>query len=189
MVDSSRVKGVAFRSVFASVGKLRGKAAQQATLARLSEELQNGFTYGAIVSGGWYSIDWYKELFKAIRAATGEGKELVHDIGRQCTRDDMSGIYSVLAKLISPQSLLSLSQRVFSNYYSLGKVEAVESRRGYSHARWTECRGFDENMWTEILGSCAQLLEIGGAQNVRARIVSGGHDGSDSMEVAAHWSA
>ena len=70
MADGSRVKGVAFRSVFASLGKLRGKPAQQAALSRLGEELQNAFNYGGIVPGGWYPIDWYKELFSAIRSAT-----------------------------------------------------------------------------------------------------------------------
>lgn len=188
MAESPRVKGVAFRSVHTSLGKLRGKSAQQAALAACGTELRDGFTYGAIVPGGWYSIDWYKELFAAIRSSTGEGKELVTEIGRQCTRDDMSGIYSMIAKLISPQSLFSLSQRVFSNYYSVGKVEVVESRKGYNQARWSGCAQFDENMWTEILGSCIQLLEIGGAESVRARILSGGHDGSDAMEAAAHWS-
>jgi hypothetical protein len=188
MADSAKVKGVAFRSVFASLGKLRGKSAQEAALAVAGDELKSGFTYGAIVSGGWYPIEWYRELFRVIRSSTGEGKELVHEIGRQCTRDDMTGIYSVLAKLISPQSLFSLSQRVFSNYYSAGSVEVVESRKGYTNARWSHCQGFDENMWTEILGSCVQLLEIGGANNVRARILSGGQDGNEAMEAAAHWS-
>lgn len=64
----------------------------------------------------------------------------------------------------------------------------VESRKGYSQAHWTNCQAFDENMRTEILGSCVQLLEIGGAENVRARILQGGHDGSDTMDAAAHWS-
>jgi hypothetical protein len=188
MAETPRVKGVAFRSVYASLGKLRGAAAQRSVLTEASPELRDGFEYGAIVPGGWYSIDSYKELLCAIRSTTSEGKELIHEIGRQCTRDDMSGVYSMLAKLISPQSLFSLSQRVFSNYYSVGKVVVVESRRGYSHARWSNCHRFDENMWTEILGSCAELLEIGGARNVRARILSGGQDATDEMEATAHWS-
>lgn len=188
MAEAPRVKGVAFRSVYASLGKLRGKEIQLAARGAFTEELKSGFTYGAIVPGGWYPIEWYKDLFRAIRSATGEGKDLVHEIGRQCTRDDMSGIYSMLAKLISPQSLFSLSQRVFSNYYSAGAVEVVESRKGYTHARWKDCHQFDENMWTEILGSCVQLLEIGGARNVRARMVAGGHDGAETMEATAHWS-
>lgn len=188
MVDEPRVKGVAFRSVYVSLGKLRGQSAQRALLESVSVELREGFSYGAIVPGGWYPIDSYKELLRAIRRTTSEGKELVHEIGMQCTRDDMSGVYSVLAKLISPQSLFSLGQRVFSNYYSVGKVEVLESRRGYSHARWVDCYQFDENMWTEILGSSVQLLELGGAKNVRARILKGGHDGTDVMEATAHWS-
>lgn len=188
MVDGPSIKGIAFRSVYASLGKLRGERAQEAVLAAASEQLREGFTYGAIVAGGWYPIELYKELFAVIRSTTGEGKELVHEIGRQCTRQDMSGVYSVIAKLISPQSLFSLSQRVFSSYYSVGKVKVAESRSGYSHATWSECRRFDENMWSEILGSCVQLLEIGGAKHVRARILKGGQDGDDHMEAAAHWS-
>jgi hypothetical protein len=182
------VKGVAFRSVYASLGKLRGEGAQRALIEAGSERLREAFVYGAIVPGGWYPVDLYKELFRTIRAATGEGKELVHEIGRQCSRDDMSGIYSVLAKLISPQSLFSLSQRVFSSYYAVGTVKVIESRQGYSHAAWTGCTDFDENMWTEIMGSCVQLLEIGGAKHVRGRITSGGQDGCDFMEATAHWS-
>lgn len=188
MAEGPSIKGVAFRSVYASLGKLRGEQAQRAVLEAASEQLRHGFAYGAIVTGGWYPIELYKELFMVIRSTTGEGKELVHEIGRQCTRQDMSGVYSVLAKLISPQTLLSLSQRVFSNYYSVGKVKAVESRDGYTHASWSECYGFDENMWSEILGSCVQLLEVGGAKHVRARILKGGLDGDAHMEAAAHWS-
>ena len=70
MVDGPRVKGVAFRSVYGSLGTLRGEPAQQAALAVLSEELRNGFVYGAIVPGGWYPIAWYKELFRGIRSST-----------------------------------------------------------------------------------------------------------------------
>lgn len=188
MASDPQVKGVAFRSVYASLGKLRGEGAQRAALEAVSEELRNGFLYRSIVPGGWYPIESYKELFRGIRSSTGEGKDLVYEIGRQCTRDDMSGIYSVLAKLISPQSLFSLSQRVFSSYYSVGSVKMAESRSGYSHAVWSDCHGFDENMWTEVLGSSAQLLEIGGAKHVRIRILAGGVDGSLGMEATAHWS-
>jgi hypothetical protein len=188
MSAEPRVKGVAFRSVFGSIAKLRGKDVQQAALAKFGPGLRDGFTYGAIVQGGWYPISWYKELFQCIRSVTGEGKELAFEIGRQCTRDDMSGVYSVLVKLISPQTLFNLAQRLFSNYYSQGTVQVIESRKGYTQARWHDCLEFDENMWTEILGSSRQLLELAGAENVRIRATSGGHDRADHMEATAHWS-
>jgi hypothetical protein len=187
MASEPQVKGVAFRSVYASLGKLRGEVAQRSTLEAVSEELRHGFTYRSIVPGGWYPIAQYRELLGGIRTATGESKELVYEIGRQCTRDDMSGIYSVIAKLISPQTLWSLTQRVFSSYYSVGSVKMKETRNGYAHAVWSNCQGFDENMWTEVLGSCVQLLEIARAKDIRIRVLSGGRNGQDSMEAAAHW--
>lgn len=188
MAHEPRVKGVAFRSVYLSLGKLRGEATQRAVLEACSAVLREGFSYGAIVPSGWYPIESYKELLRVIRGATPEGRELLHEIGKQCTREDMTGVYAVLAKLLAPQTLFSLGQRLFANYYSVGNVEVLESRRGYSHARWTNCQQFDENMWTEILGSSVQLLELAGAKNVRARVLDGGQDGADVMEAAAHWS-
>lgn len=43
-------------------------------------------------------------------------------------------------------------------------------------------------MWTEVIGSCEQLLELGGANHVRLRIIAGGGDYADGLELAAHWS-
>jgi hypothetical protein len=188
MADDPKVKGVAFRSVYTSLGKLRGERVQHAALERMNQPLRDGFGYGSIVTSGWYAIELYRELFHVIRDVTQEGKELVHEIGRQCTRDDMSGVYKMIAKLISPETLFSLSQRVFSNYYSVGTVQVVESRHGFTRARWSGCRGFDENMWTELIGSCEQLLEIGGARNVRQHLLSGGGEADESLELSAHWS-
>ncbi|WP_437597949.1 hypothetical protein [Sorangium sp. So ce590] len=77
----------------------------------MSEPLRDGIHYGSIISTGWYPIVWYKDLFHAIRRTSGEGKDLIHQIGRQCTRDDMSGIYKVLAALISPRAGRALELR------------------------------------------------------------------------------
>ncbi|HTN84589.1 MAG TPA: hypothetical protein VL242_12910 [Sorangium sp.] len=188
MTDEPRVKGVAFRSAYVSFGKLRGEPVQKLSLDEMCEPLRHGLRYGSIVSTGWYPIAWYKDLFQAIRRTSGEGKDLIHQIGRQCTRDDMSGIYKVIAALISPSALFSLGQRVFANYYSVGRVQVLQSRRGFTRARWIGCSGFDENMWTEVIGSCEQLLEIGGASHVRQRIIAGGGDHDEHLELTAHWS-
>ncbi|WP_437666343.1 hypothetical protein [Sorangium sp. So ce1182] len=188
MTDEPRVKGVAFRSAFVSFGKLRGEPVQKLSLDEMCEPLRDGLRYGSIVSTGWYPIAWYKDLFQAIRRTSGEGKDLIHQIGRQCTRDDMSGIYKVIAALISPTALFSLGQRVFANYYSVGRVQVLQSRRGFTRARWSGCSGFDENMWTEVIGSCEQLLEIGGASHVRQRVIAGGGEHDEHLELTAHWS-
>jgi len=42
-------------------------------------------------------------------------------------------------------------------------------------------------MWMELAGSCESLLEIASAENVRARVLSGGTDSHSHAEFEAHW--
>lgn len=187
MPEGSRVKGVAFRSVLSSLRTLRGRAVEANVLARLGDDLSNAVKYGGLVVGGWYPIAWYQDLLHVIRASTGEGSELVFEVGQQCSRDDLSGIYRYLVKLLAPETVFSWSQRLFSNYYSMGSVEVVASGKGHTRARWQNCTGFDENMWTEILGSSSEILAIAGARDVDIRRIAGGKNGCDWMEAEARW--
>lgn len=184
----SKVKGVALRSVDTCFTELRGEAARRRADEFLPVELMEGFRYHTVMASGWYAIEQYKALFHAFRSATGEGPELAREIGRLAARHDMAGVHKqILAKLISPQALLSTSQRVFSTYYDTGKFELVESRRGFAHMRATGCLGWDQNMWSELIGSCESLLEISGAKHVRMRALSGGKDDNAFLEVEARW--
>ncbi len=100
----------------------------------------------------------------------------------------MAGVHKqILARLISPQALVGMSQRVFNTYYDTGSFAIEESRRGFIRAKCTGCVGFDENMWSEVAGSCESLLEIAGAKFIRLRIVNGGGDQSDAAEMEARW--
>ena len=76
----------------------------------------------------------------------------------------MSGVHKQsLIKLVSPQALLAMSQRVFNTYYDTGRFAIVHSERGHDQARCGNCVGWDANMWMELAGSCESLLEIAGA--------------------------
>jgi hypothetical protein len=54
-------------------------------------------------------------------------------------------------------------------------------------ARCGNCVGWDHNMWMELAGSCAALLEIAGARDVELHIVSGGLDGNPHATFEARW--
>ncbi|WP_437575576.1 hypothetical protein [Sorangium sp. So ce887] len=43
-------------------------------------------------------------------------------------------------------------------------------------------------MWTEVIGSCEQLPELGGANHVRQRVIGGGGDDDAGLDLTAHWS-
>lgn len=185
---AAKVKGVALRTVETCFLELRGEAARQRADAFLPRELVDAFRYRTVMASGWYAIEQYKALFHAFRSATGEGPELPREIGRLAARHDMAGVHKqILARLISPQALLATSQRVFSTYYDTGRLELVEARRGFAHVRATGCLGWDQNMWSELMGSCESLLEISGAKHVRIRQLSGGKDDDAFLDVEARW--
>ncbi len=91
MAEEPQVKGVAFRSLFASLAKLRGVSTQQAALSAFGEELRSGFAYGGIVPGGWVPHCF---VSGAAGRRAQRGRQLIYDLGRQCTKDDMAAHWS-----------------------------------------------------------------------------------------------
>jgi hypothetical protein len=183
-----KVKGVAFRSIEGAFAELRGEAARQKAREYMRPELHDAIERGLILPSGWYPISWYRELFTAYRAATGDGPELARQIGIRSSQRDMRSVYKqIFARLVSPQTLLGMSSNLFSTYYDTGKFEVLESHRGYVKVRMQDCIGWDLNMWTEITGSCVSLLETAGAKQVRLRVLSGARDGDTGAELEAYW--
>jgi len=183
-----RVKGVAFLSVLSVVEKLAGADKREAVASGLSREARDAIQYGRLIKGGWYPIEWYKELLGLVRTVTGEGPLFMRRVGAEALRADLTGVFSFLVKLVSPAMALSGSARTFSSYYDTGKVTITESRKGYAVAEWTGCVGFDQNMWQELVGSAESLLEMSGAKSVRVRVSEGGRNDDDNLRMVAHWS-
>lgn len=189
MAEQAQVKGVAFRTVEACFAELRGNAAVDAARALMPTELHNALRYGTLLPASWYPIAWYRETFRALRSQAGAGVDLPRAIGKAAARRDMKGVHKqILAKLVTPQILLGMSGRVFSTYYDTGSFDVLKSERGHVIARCHGCTGWDENMWSELAGSCESLLEIAGAKTVRLRFTKGGGDRDNESELEAHWS-
>lgn len=183
-----KVKGVAFRTVAHCFLELSGAPAHERAVTLLTKEVAEAYRYGTLLPASWYPISWYREVFRAFRAATGAGPELPRRIGALAVQHDMRGAHKrFVAWFTSPQTLLSLSQRVFNTYYDTGRVEIVEARAGFVRMRATGCIGWDLNMWSELAGSSQALLEVAGARHVRVHGVSGGQDGDQQHELEAHW--
>jgi hypothetical protein len=182
----SKVKGLAFRSAMRALAAMRGQEALDRALKAMHPEIRQPLRYGAIVAPRWYPVALYREMWRGIRAGTGEGPEIARLIGRESTKSDLNFVHKLLLKMLSPQTLAAAGTRLFSSFYEPGKAE-IESRPGYSHARYFQCPGFDRSMWMECLGASEIVLELAGTKNVRCRISAGGQDGDDYAEVEAHW--
>ena len=185
-----RVKGVAFRTIHECFLEICGAQASERAALLMPSSLAEAYRYGTLLPASWYPISWYREVLRAFRTATNAGPELPRRIGALAVRHDMKGVHKrLVAWLVSPQSMLALSQRLFNTYYDTGKIQALESRPRFMRVRAFDCIGWDANMWSELAGSSQALLEHCGAKHVRLHGVSGGRDGDSSYEFEAHWAS
>lgn len=130
LAPEPRVKGVAFRTIEQCFSELCGARAHQKATELMAPVVVEAYRYGTLLPAGWYPISWYREVFRAFRAAASMGPELPRRIGSLAVRQDMKGAHKrLMAWLVSPQALLTLSQRVFSTYYDTGRLEVVATRK------------------------------------------------------------
>jgi hypothetical protein len=188
MNGEPRVKGVAFRTVDTIFAQLRGDGDRDQARTLMRPEVRDAFASGLVLPASWYPIDWYKDMLRAFRAAGGGSLEVIRAIGQRAAQHDMAGLHKQLfVRVVSPQLLLTRSSRLFNTYYEHGNFEVAESRKGHVRVRCSNCLGWDQNMWTELIGSAGALLTMAGAQDVVLRITAGGKDGDSDMEAVAYW--
>ena len=183
-----RVKGNAFRTIDHCFAELCGAEARAAALRLLTEPLRRSYEERTLLASNWYPIGWYRDTFAAFRETQHAGPELPREIGRRGVRRDLGAVYKqILLKMVSPQALLGLSQRLFNSYFDTGVMKIQSSRDRYVHATWSGCEGWDENLWAELAGSCEVLLEMAGAKHVRLHVTKGGRSGDNTCEMEARW--
>lgn len=182
----SKVKGVAFRSVLAALEELRGKAVVDRALASLSADDRSSIEF-RVVNTGWYPIELYCTLLQAIATSSGEGESLVRSIGATALRRDVTGVYKVMFRVFSPESVLAISGKLFGFYYDTGSLSITERRHGYARSEYQRCKGFSRLMWIELLGSSEEMLTIAGAKNPRGRIVRGADDPDGACVIEVSW--
>lgn len=181
------VKGVAFKSVLAALDEQVGPGALAAMHERLAGTDSEVLKY-RIVATGWYPISLYRSMWAAIaETTTGPAEALAKQIGRACMQRDMNGVYRLVFKLLSPETVLSLSSKMFSNYYDTGTLTVVEARAGVARASFRGCAGWSRLMWMEILGSSEMTLEMGGARDLRINYASRIGDDCESVDLLARW--
>lgn len=180
-----KVKGVAFRSVLAVATELFGEAKVEQALSTLSPDDGETIRY-RVVQTGWYPIGLYRALWGALLGTIGGGYETARAIGAGAIRRDVTGVYRMVFKVLSPETVLSLSGRFFNYYYDTGKLEIRDRKHGAARAVYEGCSGFDRAMWEELVGSSLEMIRLGGGKNVRVNVERGGGDGSGCV-MLVEW--
>lgn len=171
------VKGVAFRSVLTVAEEILGAEEFSRILMSMSIEERHMLQY-TIVNTGWYPTSLYRYLLKVLHEESSEGgDELIRKIGAASIRRDVNGVYRMIFKVFSPETVFSVAGRMFTSYYSHGRLE-IASGAGEATATYKGCFGFDRLMWIELAGCGEELILAAGGKKPRMDIIRGG-DGPD----------
>jgi hypothetical protein len=185
-MSEPRTKGVGFRNHVVHLGRLRGEAVVERTLGLFDAPLAQQLRERLFFSDEWYPLAWLAQLHAAARAATGEGTELARRLGYESVRGDLRGLYSVFLLVVSPTFVIGKSAKLFSTYYDTGTMSVEPVDRTCVKARWVGCAGFDENLWTDVLGGCEAAMDAAGAKGLKLTILDGGGR-SDGLRIEARW--
>lgn len=182
-----RVKGIAFRSVLRALEQQAGADTLNRAYERMDEGPRDALRYGSLVASSWYPISWYRSMWRGVLAASPGVPRLAWRLGREAALMDMRGIYRLVFVLIEPSTVLSLSPRLFRNYYDTGEVIVRASSATSAQVEWRGCSGFDRAMWHEVFGSAEAFLELAGAKGCDLRLVAGGGEQDDSATIDGRW--
>ncbi len=70
--------------------------------------------------------------------------------------------------------LVSAGKHIFRNYFEKGQLDVLESRAGELVLEFSQCEGFDDKIWNNVIGGCLYFSEAAGAKGVEFRVLAGG---------------
>jgi hypothetical protein len=186
-VKEMRVKGQNFHSVLWALAELRGQAFRDEVLSSVTSEAGEALRYGTLLSSNLYPVGWYRELFRAAVALASETPNFAREVGKISAARDVKGVYRIVFRALSTETLVKQSPRLFKLFYEGGQVDVQEVRSGFARVRYSECRGFDRNVWLDLVGGSEGVLTAAGARDLRVRIEAGGGDGHDHLQATVTW--
>jgi hypothetical protein len=186
-VKEIRVKGQNFHSVLWALGELRGQTFRDAVLTNLAGEAGDALRYGTLLSSNFYPATWYRDLFGAALSLAPETPNFAREIGKVSAARDVKGVYRIVFRALSTEILVKQSARLFRLFYEGGQVDVQDVRSGFARVRYSECRGFNRNLWLDLLGGSEGVLIAAGANELRVRVEAGGGDGHDHMQATVTW--
>lgn len=182
---ATQIKGQIFVSCLAALEKLHGAQTVTQVTAKLDGELAQALKTQAIVSAGWYPVEWYAAMHVAMRAVCGP--QISARIGRETSIADINQVFRFVMSFFSAETLIGQAPRIFRTYCQPGKLVVEAKEKGRLIGRCEDCAGANQGVWEDWLESFATFLELGGGKNVTRRVLEGGGDKDSAMRFELTW--
>ena len=163
-MPEAQLKGSAYLSTFAFIDAQFGAGARERVLARLSAD-DRALLGGLLLPIRWYPLAPFPRLLRALEDELGRGDlALVTERGRWAAINDMRTVHKVLLKFVTSQWVIEKGMRLWPNFHTTGRWEAV--REGESGARATlyDLGVVDEAMCATLKGWIIGLLVLSGVK-------------------------
>jgi len=182
-----KLKGINFTGTLSALARVHGDDVRDAVVQDVPGEVGEALRLGSLVASGWYPAAWYAALLQAIVARVGGGAGTTRQLAREAVKADFRTLFKVMSLLLAPQRALQQSLRVSRRYVDGGEIEMIEAQDGFMHYRLSEYYEYTHLMWWDFIGGVEGVLDNLGAEQLEARIVSGGQDGDHEVEFTLRW--
>jgi hypothetical protein len=184
MPSEIRVKGTVVLAMLRAAGVAEPGARRDALLAGLQGELLESLKTNMVLAPVWYPIAWHRHLLRFV--AEEGGTTGLREAVRRSTRDNVGTILRALIRVLSPETLIARSARIFGTFFE-GRCEVDVRAPGETGVTWSACHGFDTNCWIAQRESVEELIAMAGARVTRHAVLEGGRDSDAGMVVDLRW--
>ena len=166
----------------------------EAVLARLEGAELRQFARQVFLPVSWYDALPLLPLSDAIAAV--EGRPYADSVRHRAVlaaESDLSGLYRVLLKVVSPELAIERLQRTLMRYFDFGRIDGMVTTRGRSEGRLS---GFPAPLvrWFApmVTGYAPEVLRAAGAIGARAHVAApqrvGARLGIETVTLTLHFS-
>lgn len=165
----NQVRGQSFRSVLGACEEVLGTGGRTRVLAALPQDIREAYLYGAIVSGGWYPIEWYVDVLRAIRTQGPTVPHVGRQVGRISAQEDIRGVYKFILRLTTPSFVLAQLGRIIGTFFRQSDFDIVERKPRFVQLEVT-IPGASTDLWEDFAGAAEAILVIAGAEEAEIAV-------------------
>jgi hypothetical protein len=159
------MKGHTLREIQLVTRELFGAAIEQETLAGYSADFRSALQSRAIVSGGWYPVEWLRQTYAMLYRSLPKEPNLARRLGQELANRDLAGMYSFILKLTSPELIARHFDKILASYMRGGTVtvEVHKNELIIDLVGWT---GVTMPIWEGCLGGFEVVLKGAGVRGL-----------------------
>jgi hypothetical protein len=182
------VKGTAIITLPVFIKKRFGEGGFNQWIDALTPEARKVYQ-DQVFSSSWYPL---KEVFieplrKMCSLFYAGDLKGARESGRFSADYSLKGIYKILVKLGSPESMLDRAGTIMGLYYNPSEIKVVERRKGHGIMQISNFPDMDRALEIRIVGWMERALEISGGKQPDIKVTKSLTAGDPLSEFIATW--